>query len=97
VLPTGADFAAPFELHGEVVFSCLKGAEDGDGVVLRMFNPGSAPATVRVDGGGGVNGARGGVEAVERLRLDETALAPLDGGDFAVAPGEIATVRLRRG
>jgi hypothetical protein len=44
-----------------------------------------------------VNGARGGVEAVERLRLDETALAPLDGGDFAVAPGEIATVRLRRG
>jgi alpha-mannosidase len=35
----GEPLEAPLALGGDVVFSCLKGAEDGDGLVLRVFNP----------------------------------------------------------
>jgi alpha-mannosidase len=63
------------------VFSCLKGAENGDGVVLRVFNPNAT--TERID----VRGMD-----VNRVRLDEEADA--DGG-VELVPAEIATFRLR--
>jgi alpha-mannosidase len=84
VLPSAVDFAPPLSVEGGVVFSCLKGAEDGDGLVMRLFNPGSAAATARV---------RGPV-TVERLRLDESGGSPvIDNRD--VSAGEIATWRVR--
>jgi mannosylglycerate hydrolase len=85
IVPAGADFAAPLALDGDIVFSCLKGAEDGDGLILRVFNPGSAPASLRV----------GGALSIERLRLDETGAEPLPERVTEVGAGEIATLRLR--
>jgi alpha-mannosidase len=78
---TGDPFAPPLSIEGDVVFSCLKGAEDGDGLVLRVFNPNEGPETVRIEGARAV-----------RVRLDET---PEVGGDLVLAAGEIATFRLR--
>ncbi len=37
----------PITIDGDVVFSCLKGAEDGDGLILRCFNPNASPASVQ--------------------------------------------------
>ena len=76
---SGDPFEAPFTLAGDVVFSCLKGAEDGNGLVLRVFNPNATPETARIEG----------VEAV-RVRLDEEEAR----GGFELAPGEIATFRV---
>jgi alpha-mannosidase len=73
----------PFEpllaLGGDVVFSCLKGAEDERGVILRVFNPNDRPETLTLD------------MPARRLRLDEEEVA--DGG-LELAPGEIATFLL---
>jgi len=80
-----AQFDPSLRLEGDVVFSCLKGAEDGDGLILRCFNPSAAPASARI---------RGAV-AVARVRLDETGEEAQPGGALRVGPGEIATVRLR--
>jgi len=77
---TGDPFDPPLALAGDVVFSCLKGAEDGEGAILRVFNPNGGPEEVRIDG----------VHAV-RVRLDEEDAA---GGGAELAPGEIATFRL---
>jgi alpha-mannosidase len=71
----------PVELDGDVVFSCLKGAEEADGIVLRVFNPNSTAQRIGVRG-----------MDVVRVRLDEEADA--DGG-LELAPGEIATFRLQ--
>lgn len=76
----GDPFEAPLELGGDLVFSALKGAEDGDGLVLRVFNPNATPERLDLRG----------AEA-ERIRLDEEAPAP---GGLDVGPGEIATYRL---
>jgi alpha-mannosidase len=76
----GDPFEPPFELEGDVVFSCLKGAEDGDGLVLRVFNPNAKPEEVHISG----------VDA-KRIRLDEEH--DLDAG-FQLAPWEIATFRI---
>jgi alpha-mannosidase len=78
---TGDPFTPPLSLGGDVVFSCLKGAEDGDGVILRVFNPNERPETVRIEGARAV-----------RVRLDEEA--PGDGG-LLLCPGEIGTFALR--
>jgi alpha-mannosidase len=75
----GDPFEPPLELGGDVVFSCLKGAEDGNGLVLRVFNPNAQPEALTVNVPAG------------RIRLDEEADA--DGG-LELAPGEIATFRL---
>jgi len=75
----GDPFPAPMTLEGDVVFSCLKGAEAGAGLVVRVFNPNASHEAVRL----------GGVDAV-RVRLDETPAA----GGFDLAPGEIATFLL---
>jgi alpha-mannosidase len=81
----GDPFDAPLELAGDVVFSCLKGAEDGDGLVLRLFNPAAAPATVTLRAPG----------TVTRTRLDEE----LELGDAAetteLAPRQSVSLRLR--
>jgi alpha-mannosidase len=76
----GDPFAAPLTVDGDVVFSCLKGAEDGNGLVLRVFNPNVTPEQVGIEG----------VEAV-RVRMDEEDDAA---GGFELAPGAIATFRI---
>jgi alpha-mannosidase len=82
----GLSFDPPLTMTGDVVFSCLKGAEDGDGLILRCFNPADSDARVAVSG----------AFAVSRTRLDETSeeTAPPDG--VVVAANQIATLRLRR-
>ena len=76
VAPQPVRFDAPVNVDGDVVFSCLKGAEDGDGLILRCFNPKPDPATVQITGD----------VTVARARLDETATE----GDTA-SEGETAT------
>jgi alpha-mannosidase len=85
VVPPGVEFEPPLRLEGEVVCSCLKGAEDGEGLILRVFNPSSEATTARVIG----------PVVVERVRLDESAGSPIVDGSVEVGPGEIATLRLR--
>jgi alpha-mannosidase len=77
---SGDPFEAPLAIEGDVVFSCLKGAEDDDGLVLRVFNPNSAPERVQIQG----------VDA-RRVRLDEEGGAD---GALELAPGAIATYLL---
>ena len=85
VVPGQVHFTAPLALQGDVVFSCLKGAEDGDGLTLRCFNPADRPAQARVVGGVGVT----------RTRLDETGEQPLADQSIELRAGEIATLRVR--
>jgi alpha-mannosidase len=73
---TGDPFDPPIRLDGDVVFSCLKGAESGRGVVLRLFNPNATSETISVS------------LPARRIRLDEEQGAE---GDVELAPGEIAT------
>jgi alpha-mannosidase len=78
----GDPFEAPLAIEGDVAFSCLKGAEDGDGLVLRVFNPNPGSEELTIRGAG-----------ARRIRLDEEGEAD---GAFTLAPGEIATYRLGR-
>jgi mannosylglycerate hydrolase len=80
----GVDLPGPLGIEGDVVVTALKGAEDGDGVVLRACNPGTEPAELRLDVGA----------EVVRCRLDESVLGPSPAA-IAVGPGEIVTLRLR--
>ena len=59
-----------------MVFSCLKQAEDGSGLVLRVFNPNPQPEVLSLS------------LPARRIRLDEEE--EVDGG-LELAPGEIAT------
>ncbi|HEU5214438.1 MAG TPA: glycosyl hydrolase-related protein [Gaiellaceae bacterium] len=72
----GDPFEPPFELGGDVVFSCLKQAEDGTGLVLRVFNPNPQPESLTLS------------LPARRIRLDEDQ--DVDGG-LELAPGEIVT------
>jgi alpha-mannosidase len=72
----GDPFEQPLELEGDVVFSCLKQAEDGAGLVLRVFNPNPQAETVTLS------------IPARRIRLDEEE--DIDGG-LELAPGEIAS------
>jgi alpha-mannosidase len=84
--PAGFGSQPPLGLEGDsVAFSCLKGAEDGDGVILRLYNPGRSAARVRV----------AGPFAAARCRLDETEERPLSRPTVELRPGEIVTLRLR--
>ena len=85
VTPEPIALDAPLSVRGDVVVSCLKGAEDGDGLVLRCFNPAGSPVAARVTG----------PVRVFRTRLDETGEEPLVDGAFELGPGEIGTLRLR--
>jgi mannosylglycerate hydrolase len=86
--PPGVRLEQPLWVEGDVVVSALKAAEDGDGVVLRAFNPGEREAPLEL----------GGAVSAQRLRLDERPLG--DGshapaGRVVLGRGEIATLRLR--
>ena len=72
----GDPFESPLELGGDVVFSCLKQAEEGSGLVLRVFNPNPGPELLTVN------------VPARRIRLDE--VEAVDGG-LELAPDEIAT------
>ena len=85
LVPAEVRFDPPLTLEGEVVFSCLKGAEDDDGLILRCFNPAGSPAKARVVA----------PVAASRTRLDETGEQPLDNGLLQLRQGEIGTLRLR--
>jgi alpha-mannosidase len=80
--PAGTQLDSPLSVKGEVVFSCLKGAEDGDGLILRCFNPSDARVQIRVDGDFDVS----------LVRLDETDVA---GQVAELEPGQIMSLRLR--
>ncbi len=43
--------ASPARVYGNVVQSCLKKAEDGNGVIARVFNPFAVPQALRFAGG----------------------------------------------
>jgi alpha-mannosidase len=75
----GVALEPPFDVEGDLVFSALKAAEDGDGTILRAFNAGDADEDIPLPG------------EPERCRLDE---APLARGT-RIRPGEIASFRLR--
>jgi mannosylglycerate hydrolase len=81
VTPQPVYIDPPLSIEGDVVFSCLKGAEDGDGLILRCYNPKASPARAEIAGDFTIAGAR----------LDETATAR----GLELGPGEIATFRLR--
>jgi mannosylglycerate hydrolase len=84
--PAGETQAPALALGGDpVAFSCLKGAEDGDGLVLRLYNPGPRPARVRV----------ACAAALAERRLDESGEKPLRGRGLTLRGGRIATVRIR--
>jgi alpha-mannosidase len=72
----GDPFEPPLELGGDVVFSCLKQAENGAGLVLRVFNSNAQPEALTLS------------LPARRIRLDEEEDAK---GGLELAPGEIAT------
>ena len=72
----GDPFEAPFELGGDIVFSCLKQAEESPALVLRVFNPNEQPETLTSS------------VPLRRIRLDEAE--EVDGG-CELAPDEITT------
>ena len=76
----GDPFEAPLTIEGDVVFSSLKGAEDDNGYVLRLFNPNSTAEQVRITG-----------VTAERIRLDEESVF---GAAAELGAGEIATYRV---
>jgi len=74
----------PIRIEGDVVFSCLKGAEDGDGLILRCFNPKATPASIEL----------AGAFTLSRVRLDETEIeAERQRADLL--PSEIGTFRVQ--
>jgi alpha-mannosidase/mannosylglycerate hydrolase len=80
----GVELAPPLAVEGDVVMTALKGAQDGDGVVLRVVNPGRDPAELRV-----------AVEAeLMRCSLDESPVGPAR-PVLELRPGEIVTLRIR--
>jgi alpha-mannosidase len=81
--PAGAALPRRLRLEGEgFALAGLKQADDGDGLIARLYNPGAEPARVEV----------GGV-LIRRCRLDETAVEDC-GPAIELAPYEIVTLRL---
>jgi mannosylglycerate hydrolase len=84
VTPEPVEIHPPISIEGDVVFSCLKGAEDGEGLILRCFNPKAAPASIELTG----------AFTLSRVRLDETGIeAEPQSADLL--PSEIGTFRVR--
>ncbi len=75
----GDPFEPPLMLGGDLVFSCLKAAERGNGLILRVFNPNPRQETLTLS------------LPARRIRLDEEEDAE---GDLEISPGEIATFLL---
>ena len=85
VTPQPLHLDPPLSIEGDVLFSCLKGAEDGDGLILRCYNPKALPAHADIAGD----------FTISRARLDETATETEDGRDLELGPCEVATFRVR--
>jgi hypothetical protein len=85
--PAGLDADGVLQVETEgALLSALKGAEDGNGQVLRLFNPGTEPTQARVSGVFG---------SACRCRLDETEETPDDARLVKLGGAEIVTLRLR--
>ena len=84
-----ASFDPALSIDGDVVFSCLKGAEDGDGLILRLFNAKPSPVVAHISGH----------FTISRVRLDETPIATetqtANRGSVELGPAEVGTFRLR--
>ncbi len=83
--PADARFEPPLSVEGDAVVSCLKGAEDGDGVILRCFNPTESPIQAKISGD----------FTVSIARLDETEIQAVVAPAIDLAPGQVVTLRLR--
>ncbi len=84
--PEGGDLEGVLAAEGEGFgFSALKGAEDGNGVILRLYNPGTDERSAVVGGRG---------LAVRRCRLDETGTEAEAAETVRLRGGEIVTMRL---
>jgi mannosylglycerate hydrolase len=80
--PPGAKLDGPLSIRDAIAFSALKGAEDGDGIILRVFNVGPDPAEIGLP------------RPARRCRLDESRLYETEASAVTVEPGQIATLRL---
>jgi alpha-mannosidase len=80
--PAGTELEGPLAVDGGAAFSALKGAEDGDGVVLRLFNPASEPVQLGLP------------RPFRRCRLDEQTADGAAATVLRLGPSEIATLRL---
>jgi alpha-mannosidase len=77
----GAQTRGLVSVAGDVVVTALKGAEDGEGMILRVFAPGPTGLSIATDG------------TLSLARLDETSA---EGDPTApLRAGEIRTVRIR--
>jgi mannosylglycerate hydrolase len=76
--PPVAELRSPLLVHGDAFFATLKGAEDGEGTVLRLYNPGREPAHARVEGP---------FDVAAPARLDESVSEPVDLRDASLEPG----------
>jgi mannosylglycerate hydrolase len=72
----------PLAVRGDVAFAALKPAEDANGAVLRVYNPGGEGVALDVGWPG----------PIEPVRLDELPAGSLEP---VLGPGEIRTLRLR--
>ena len=73
------------QLDGErFALATLKQAEDGHGLIARVFNPGEEPARASV---------RGPFKSIQRCRMDE-ADGESSGAAVELGPYEVATLRL---
>lgn len=82
--PAGVATNGLLSLDGEVAWSALKGADDGDGLILRVFAT-DRESALRITA----------AASAARVRLDESPEAGLP--DAPLRPGEIRTLRLRVG
>jgi len=81
--PDGADLSAAPRLAGDpVAFSALKGAEDREGLILRVFNPGEEAAHLRIG------------RHAEAARLDEAPDSARP-ESMTLGAGRIGTYRIR--
>ena len=74
----GGGGGAPLRLggHGWAI-SALKQAEDGDALVLRVWNPGAWPARLTLEGE---------LAGAYRCRMDETQTEPVSTAEVALGP-----------
>jgi alpha-mannosidase len=68
-----------------VACSALKRAEDGNGLILRLYNPGSEASDVQVGGA---------LEGVIRTRMDEHGTEHVPDGALKLGGHEVATLRV---
>ncbi len=89
--PLTRSFVRVHRQTGHVVLSALKQAEDRSSVILRIYNPGDAPAQARF----ALDPAAGHAFAVNLLEERQNELEIVDGGvTLTLRPHQIQTVEL---